>query len=255
MKNPDKWQPSKYVFRRGKLIASRDPAQVNVGSRLTADLTAAVYQQYLPKYAQGKLLDLGCGNVPLFQAYRDYVTDNICVDWHNSPHPGDHLDFACDLTKPLPFKDAEFDTIILSDVLEHIPQPQLLFQEMARILSEHGHILMNVPFFYGLHEQPHDYYRFTEFALRRFVSKSSLELIILTPLGGSPEILADICAKHIQFIPLIGKCLAAAIQSATQLLARTSLGKRISEKTSQVFPLGYFLIAEKNHNVSLITCS
>jgi SAM-dependent methyltransferase len=41
------------------------------------------------------------------------------------------LDFECDLTKPLPFADGEFDTIILSDVLEHVPQPERLWSEIA----------------------------------------------------------------------------------------------------------------------------
>ena len=59
------------------------------------------------------------------------------------------------------------------------------------------------------------------------------------------EILADIFSKHIQFIPLIGKSMAIAIQYITGLFVKTALGKRITEKTNQAFPFGYFLIAEK----------
>ena len=76
----------------------------------------------------------------------------------------------------LPFGDSEFDTIILSDVLEHIPVPEHLWKEMARILSRNGKIIMNVPFYYCLHEAPHDCSRYTEFALRRFVEMSGLRL-------------------------------------------------------------------------------
>ncbi len=245
MKNRDKWQPSKYVYRRAKLIASRDRKEVRVGSRLMADLIAQFYDKTMRKYAKGKLLDLGCGKVPLFIAYRDYITDNICVDWEKTQNNSEYIDVECDLTNVLPFNDKEFDTIILSDVLEHIPEPEHLWKEMSRVLSIHGMIIMNVPFFYYLHEQPFDYYRYTEFALRRFVDNSGLNLVQIEPIGGAPEILADIFAKHIQYIPWIGNGMAILIQNFTKFFIKTGLGKKLSEKTTRAFPLGYFLIAEK----------
>lgn len=245
MKNRDKWQPSKYVYDKGRLVASRDRKEVGVGSRLITDLIAGLYDKHLRQYAKGKLLDLGCGKVPLFSAYRDFVTDNICVDWENTKHKDVYHDMECDLAKALPFEDEEFDTIILSDVLEHIFQPERLWKEMRRVLSKNGIVIMNVPFFYCLHERPHDYYRYTEFALRLFVENSGLRLVKLEPIGGTPEILADIFAKHVQFIPFIGSGLAIAIQYITILFVKTNLGKKISERTAQAFPLGYFLIAEK----------
>lgn len=245
MKNRDKWQPSKYIYRKGKLVASRDPGEVGVGSRLITDLIAGFYDLYLKEYAKGKLLDLGCGEAPLFAAYRNYVTDNICVDWKNTLHKSRYLDFEYDLNEVLPFANGEFDTIILSDVLEHIYRPEHLFKEISRVLSLGGKVLMNAPFFYWIHEQPQDYYRFTEFALRRFIDSSGLRLVRLEPIGGTPEILADIFAKHVQSIPLIGNYLAITIQFGTKLFVKTSLGKKISKKTSRIFPFGYFLVTEK----------
>jgi SAM-dependent methyltransferase len=245
MKKRDNWQPSKYVFKKRKLIASRDRKEVGVASRLIADLVAKLYQKNLKQYAKGKLLDLGCGKVPLYGAYKEYVTDNICVDWENTLHKNEYLDFECDLTKDLPFDDNEFDTVILSDVLEHIPQPEKLWKEMYRILSKDGKLILNVPFYYWIHEQPHDYYRYTEFALKRFVDETGLTLVNLECIGGSPEILADILAKHVNFLPLIGPTLAIFIQYVIATFIKTALGKKISVKTSKSFPYGYFLVAEK----------
>lgn len=245
MKNREKWQPSKYIYKKGKLIASRDRKEVGSGSVLISDLVASFYDANLRLYAKGKLLDLGCGKVPLYNAYKDYVSGNTCVDWGNTLHKNEYLDFECDLTKILPFADGEFDTIILSDVLEHIPQPEHLWKEMSRVLAQNGKIFLNVPFYYWLHEQPHDYYRYTEFALRRFAENSGLNLVLFEAIGGSPEILADIFAKHFQYIPLIGKELAIAIQYLAKFFVNTTLGKKISKQTNQFFPLGYFLIAEK----------
>jgi SAM-dependent methyltransferase len=245
MKNRDKWKPSKYVYQKGKLIASRDPKEVGVSSRLVTNLVAEAYDKNLRQYAKGKLLDLGCGKVPLYIAYRDCVTENICVDWENTLHKNEYLDFECDLTKRLPFKDREFDTIVLSDVLEHIPQPEHLWNEMSRVIAPGGRIIMNVPFYYWLHEHPHDYYRYTEFGLRRFVERSGMSLLQLSSIGGAPEIMADIFGKNCIRIPKIGRSLAMFTQWLTLFIIRTKLGKRVSEATKDNFPLGYFLIAEK----------
>ena len=245
MRNSDKWQPSKYVYRNGKLVASRNPNEVGVGSRLVADLTAEAYSNNLRQHTKGKLLDLGCGKVPLFSAYKDYVTDNICVDWKNTLHKNVHLDFECDLTQTLPFADEEFDTIIFSDVLEHIPTPEHIWKEMSRILATGGKIIMNVPFYYCLHETPHDYFRYTEFELRRLVEDSGLRLVLLSPIGGAPEVMADIFAKNILHVAGIGRSIALFIQWLTLSFIRTKFGKKISEASRDHFPLAYFLIAEK----------
>jgi SAM-dependent methyltransferase len=108
------------------------------------------------------LLDLGCGKVPFYARYREYVSETVCVDWSNSLHGNGHVDAECDLTQELPFADASFDTILLSDVLEHIPAPERLWREMARLLKPGGELLSSVPFFYWLHEEPYDYYRYTK---------------------------------------------------------------------------------------------
>ena len=247
MRNQEKWKLSKYIYKKGILTASKDSEEVGISSRLIVDLIADFYDSNLRQHAKGKLLDLGCGKVPLYAAYKEFVTDNICVDWGNTLHKNEYLDYEIDLTKNLPFSDSEFDTIILSDVLEHIPVPEHLWKEMARILSRNGKIIMNVPFYYWLHEEPHDYYRYTEFALRRFVETSGLRLIQLKPIGGAPEIMADIFAKNILRLPKLGRSLALVTQWIALGFIRTKFGKRVSEATSSSFPLGYFLIAEKPH--------
>lgn len=248
MRNKGQWRPSKYIYRKGKLIGSRDPKELAVGSRLIADSVAYMYDIYIPKYAKGRLVDLGCGKVPLFEAYRNHITDNVCVDWENTLHKNEFLDFEYDLSKEMPFDDDEFDTIILSDVLEHIPDPERIWREMSRILAPQGVAIINVPFYYWLHETPHDYYRFSEYALRRLAIRNNFTILILKPIGGTPEILADLLAKHFQTLPIIGRGLAGLTQGIIGSFVKMKPGRSISKKTSRRFPLGYFLVAEKLNN-------
>lgn len=245
MKNKENWTPSKFTYQHGKLMASRNQQEMGIPSRLIAGIVAKLYEVNIPAHVKGRLIDLGCGKVPLYEAYKSYITENICVDWQNTLHRNEYLDYECDLTQRLPFAEGEFNTIILSDVLEHIPHPEALWQEMGRILAPHGKVLLNVPFFYWLHEVPFDYYRYTEHALRRFAESAGFETLLLKPIGGTPEIITDITVKHLYHVPLIGNPLSWLVHSGMERLIQSPLGQKLSEKTSTQFPLGYFMVAEK----------
>jgi SAM-dependent methyltransferase len=209
-----------------------------------ADQVAEAYELSIGAHASGRLLDLGCGKAPLYGVYRQFATDVQCIDWGNSLHGAVYLDKVCDLTGTIPYPDKSFDTIILSDVLEHLPEPMNCWREMSRLLAPGGKVILNVPFYYQLHEEPHDYYRYTEFALRRFAEKSGFEVIELKAVGGVVEILADVTAKLLAQAKL--NYAARAVQCLARGFSRTSFGSRISRRTSKRFPLGYFMIAEKN---------
>ncbi|MGI9202726.1 MAG: class I SAM-dependent methyltransferase [Woeseiaceae bacterium] len=246
MKAEDAWTPTKFVRKKGVLRASRNPSEVGVGSRLISDIVARFYDKSLQAHASGQLVDLGCGKVPLYAAYREYVTDITCVDWSQPTNGPAHLDFECDLGQKLPLNDAAFDTTVLSDVLEHIPEPTVLWSEMARITKPGGKLLLNTPFLYCLHEQPHDYFRYSEHALRRYAGHHGFEIVSLQAIGGTPEILTDIVAKHLQFVPLIGNWSARGLQAFTRWFIGRKWGASISARTAEAFPLGYAMVAVRN---------
>jgi SAM-dependent methyltransferase len=245
MKNIALWHPSKFVYQNGKLRASRDPKEVGISSRFVADIVANHYDTHLKSHVSGRLIDLGCGKVPLYHSYKDFATACFCADWKSSIHQNPYLDFTCDLNAPLPFSPQEFNTIILSDVLEHIERPENLWQEMFKVLQPGGKVILNVPFFYKLHEIPHDYFRYTKYALLNFASSSGFNVILIKELGGLPEILTDLTAKFLFSIPFVGKYLAIAVQSVSGFFLRTGIGKRITAKTQEHYPLGYFMVVQK----------
>jgi SAM-dependent methyltransferase len=241
MKAEERWQPTKFAQRDGHLDVG---PSVSPGTWVMTRLLAETYERSLGAHARGRLLDLGCGTVPLYGAYRPYVDSITCVDWGGSRHGAEYRDLDHDLNLPLPFGDGSFDTVILSDVLEHIHSPERLLEEIARVLAPHGKLLMNVPFLYWLHEQPHDYYRYTEHGLRRMVERAGLRLLTLETVGGAPEVLADVVGKHVQRLPVLGAALARGLQRAVFAATRPAPVRRALSDSSQRFPLGYFLIAE-----------
>ena len=245
MKNSESWQPSKYAMRQGRLIPSPNADELSPSSRLIAQLIIDAYQPAWGKHACGHLLDLGCGKVPFYEAYRTYVTDNICVDWPGSPHGNLHIDTFCDLSQPLPFDDAQFDTVLSSDVIEHLPDPVLAFREMGRILKPGGKLILNTPFLYMLHEVPNDYYRHTRYSLQRLAMLADMEVLELDEIGGLGEVFGDLIAKTINLVPGVGTPLALTWQHLLVALSRTGLWQKARRASASRFPLGYFMIARK----------
>jgi len=246
MRNADQWRPTKFVIKKHILRANPDRKQVHLASRLMVNLVGDCYSGIFEKYFKGRLIDVGCGNVPFYEAYKNYVNENICVDWAESLHSNLFLDYIADLNEKLQFEDEEFDTALLSDVLEHIMNPQLLLTEVFRILRPEGKLVMNVPFFYWLHEEPHDYYRYTRFMLKKLLVDSGFQKIEITALAGAPVVLADVFAKNVHHIPLIGNILCRFSQWSCFYFVKTRIGNKISTRTSEKFPLGYMVVAEKS---------
>jgi SAM-dependent methyltransferase len=246
MQNIAQWKPTKFVVRKGRLRSSTNPSDVAVGSRLMADMVAAVYADLIPRFATGALLDVGCGTVPLYGTYSPYVSEIVCVDWSNSAHSGSHIDQVVDLTAPLPLNDSQFDTLIISDVLEHIPNPMDLWREIFRVCRPGAVVLCNTPFYYWLHEEPHDYYRYTRHALSRFSSVAGFETVEISEIGGLPEILGDLFAKIAVRLPAIGSAVSGGLQSAVYWAGRSvPLMKKLSSKSARAWPFGYVMVARK----------
>lgn len=133
-------------------------------------------------FATGRLLDIGCGQMP----YRDLFTqvnEYVGIDHPNPYHPNDRPSmWASGLT--LPFADAVFDTVLATQVLEHVPEPALLLAEMCRVLRPGGVLLLTAPHIWELHEQPYDYYRYTSFGLRYLLEHAGFEVERIQPQGG-----------------------------------------------------------------------
>jgi len=118
--------------------------------------------QAVSRYAKGCFLDLGCGNGPYRQWFESRVEKYVAADL---PPVTKTTHVACD-TEHLPFRDGAFDSVLCTQVLEHIPHPWVAASETARVLKPGGILILSCPQYWVLHELPHDYFRFTPYGLR-----------------------------------------------------------------------------------------
>ncbi len=235
------WQPSKFEKVGGQWRTSRK--NVSIFSRMIGDLQVAQYQAAIEAHAFGALADLGCGAAPLTGVYKDIVDSYVWADWPNSLHQHVALDFEVDLNDPLPFDDQSFDTILLSDVLEHIVYPENLVAEIHRVLRPNGVAIIGVPFLYWLHETPHDHHRYTKYRLARFAEDNNMEVVSISETGGGFLVVSDMLIKLTWRRML--RWIAYLTHWFTTFIRKTSAFKRLNAAPTERMPLGYVAVFRK----------
>lgn len=242
MKNADLWKPTKYELADGKWRVSRDRKELLPASRISAKLSLDAYRDAIATYARGHLADFGCGKVPFYGLYRGLVDEITCIDWPGSVHKSDHVDIYADLNCPTGIAPSSFDTIISSSVLEHIWKHDIFWDEMVRTTRPGGHIILSVPFVYWLHEEPHDYFRWTRHALHKACEECGLTIVHLAPYGGGPDVLADLLVRAVGGVSMTIAGWLATI--GAKALSRPAI-RRIGAQHRERLPLGYILVARK----------
>lgn len=133
---------------------------------------------------QGRVVDLGCGDAPYKDIILDVADEYIGVDWENTMHDQSKIDVFADLSKPLPFENNYADTVVSFEVLEHLPEPLFFLSECNRILRPSGQLFLTVPFMWHIHEEPHDYFRYTQHGLQYLLEKSGFSDIVIEEKTG-----------------------------------------------------------------------
>jgi SAM-dependent methyltransferase len=131
----------------------------------------------------GRCLDLGCGSQPYRPLIEPHVSSYVPVDYDT--HRGTRRPLARVDAMAIPFADASFDSAVCFQVLEHIRDPRRTLAELNRVLRPGAPLYMTTPFLWMVHEEPYDFYRYTEFGLRALLEEAGFEIVNLKPLGGA----------------------------------------------------------------------
>jgi SAM-dependent methyltransferase len=86
------------------------------------------------------VLDLGCGR-------GDFLYDGtvgLDMDFVALKEAGDRV-VQADLTHPIPLRTGSFDGVLAKDILEHVPEPAGLMNEIARVSSAGAKLVITTP--------------------------------------------------------------------------------------------------------------
>ena len=141
-----------------------------------------------------------------------------------------------DLRKKLKIKSKSYDNIFLYNVLEHIDDHSITFNELKRILNKNGNLFGSTPFLYQVHGAPKDYFRFTEDFLREKFEKNGFKKIKIKCLGFGPFVACfSILQAYTKYLPLINHLILLVcyiFDFILQIFIKTKLNK--------IYPIGIF---------------
>lgn len=170
-------------------------------TRLTSyevDIAHPYYLVYAPlnkalalaaEYAHFNLLDIGCGNKPYEKMFADRITSYTGCDVVQSSE--NKADVVCEVSE-LPFASETFLTVLSTQVIEHVAETQKMVDEAYRVLAKDGHLILAGPMYWHLHEEPHDFFRFTKYGLRFILEKAGFEIVRILPNGGKWAVLGQV---------------------------------------------------------------
>jgi len=119
-----------------------------------------------------RVLDYGAAESP----YRDFfprAATYVAADLPGNPRAD--LTLAADGTLPAP--DGSFDTILSTQVLEHVPDPARYLSEAHRLLRPGGRILVSTHGVFIYHPDPEDYWRWTAAGLEQQLTNAGFRVV------------------------------------------------------------------------------
>ena len=193
------------------------------------------------KYMHGSILDLGCGNQPYATLMTNSSTFYVAVDYNLRVTPQPHV---CADVLSIPFKNQAFDTVVSTQVLEHVSDPFMMIREATRVLKPSGYLIITAPQAWPLHEEPYDFFRFTKYALQMLARSNGLNVITLTERGGAFSALGQLLSAVLYdrfgkrtTTRIIFKVLSAPVVILCQMLDKMFYYPKLT--------LGYVLVAQK----------
>lgn len=173
-----------------------------------ATLTAKIYNlgkkivssDYQPKHHLAEFVSAikpGSLVVELGSGSRRLTPDIINIDLFPFPN----VDIVADAAKT-PLGSETVDYMVIDTVLEHVPEPHRVVDEIFRITKPGGEIYCVAPFVFPYHGYPHNYFNFSkdalEFLFRNF-SQCSVEIA-----RGPTSALTNLLSEYVAVI-LAGK--------------------------------------------------
>lgn len=145
--------------------------------------------------ASGRVLDIGSGNLRGYEElFKPYVEQYLCLDRQDVPT----VDICSDCYD-IPLDSESFDVVVSTQALEHLDTPAAMLKESYRLLKPGGRLILTAPMTWGTHEEPYDFYRYTEFGIHHLLGQAGYTEITVEPLEGLMATLVQLFIDEYHF--------------------------------------------------------
>ena len=105
-------------------------------------------------------------------------------------------DYLCNI-ESIPVNDCTYDIAVLSEVVEHLEDPNLVLKEAYRILKEKGLLYICTPFIYHIHGDPQDFARYTDCWYRNNLERLGFKVLKIEKQGLFFSVLANMLRLYL----------------------------------------------------------
>jgi hypothetical protein len=123
---------------------------------------------------------------------------------------------------------SDYELIIATELIEHLPSTQLFFQRSFDLLSDEGALVISFPFLFKIHADPYDYFRFTAQGVQELV-RDKFEIVNIESHGNRLQLIWEIFVDSKILYPL---------KLFNRLIAKV-------DYKNNSYPLGYVFVLRK----------
>lgn len=208
------------------------------------------------------ILDCGAGPMPYRQycQHLKYKSQDYCQYKGKDSATGEDgllnekwntsdIDIVSDIIS-IPVQNSSFDSILCSEVFEHIPYPIKAIEEFSRILKPDGKLILTAPFSCLAHQTPYFYYTgLSVFWYKKILEENNFKILEISANGNYfDQLLQEVqrikfCVK--EYCPNLDvKYPSKSIAEISRFLEECSSKQKHSEYLSC---FGWHVLAQKNN--------
>ncbi len=152
-------------------------------------------------------------------------------------------DYLCPADN-IPVENNYFDTILMTEVLEHLKNTESVLKELYRVLKNGGSLIASIPFLSAIHMHTNDFQRWTGRKIQMEFEKAGFHVEKIESMGGIFAVVTDMALTYTGNNPTFinKKLIEKIIRLSLPLFL--CLDKRAKSKDR--ITTGFFIRARKN---------